>query len=53
MYFHLWDTDFGPAFIKVCSYFPYPIKVCLLTEPRAGAARHGTGPGSGGYRPHS
>ena len=23
-YFYLWDVDFGPAFIKVCSYFPYP-----------------------------
>jgi hypothetical protein len=27
-YFYLWDADFGPAFIKVCAYFPYPIKVC-------------------------
>jgi hypothetical protein len=26
-YFYLWDVDFGPAFIKICSYFPYPIKV--------------------------
>ncbi|MGI5517456.1 hypothetical protein [Streptomyces sp. CA-106131] len=26
-YFYLWDSDFGPAFIKICSYFPYPIKV--------------------------
>jgi hypothetical protein len=26
-YFYLWDLDFGPAFIKVCAYFPYPIKV--------------------------
>jgi hypothetical protein len=26
-YFYLWDEQFGPAFIKVCSYFPYPIKV--------------------------
>jgi len=26
-YFYLWDEDFGPAFIKVCAYFPYPIKV--------------------------
>jgi hypothetical protein len=26
-YFYLWDTDFGPAFIKVCAYFPYPVKV--------------------------
>ncbi|WP_218063307.1 hypothetical protein [Arthrobacter sp. SDTb3-6] len=26
-YFYLWDNDFGAAFIKVCAYFPYPIKV--------------------------
>ena len=28
-YFYLWDADFGPAFIKICTYFPYPIKVWL------------------------
>src|SRR5499427_2923128 len=28
-YFYLWDADFGPAFIKVCAYFPYPAKVWL------------------------
>ena len=28
-YFYLWDADFGPTFIKVCAYFPYPIKVWL------------------------
>jgi len=26
-YFYLWDEGFGPAFIKVCAYFPYPAKV--------------------------
>ena len=26
-YFYLWDDDFGPAFIKICAYFPYPVKV--------------------------
>ncbi|MDJ0323138.1 hypothetical protein QMG61_05095 [Cryobacterium sp. PH31-AA6] len=26
-YFYLWDRDFGGSFIKICSYFPYPIKV--------------------------
>ena len=26
-YFYLWDADFGPAFIKVCTYCPWPIKV--------------------------
>ena len=28
-YFYLWDEDFGPAFVKVCAYFPYPMKVWL------------------------
>jgi hypothetical protein len=28
-YFYLWDVDFGPGFIKVCTYFPYPVKVWL------------------------
>ncbi|GBE68242.1 hypothetical protein MFM001_47040 [Mycobacterium sp. MFM001] len=26
-YFYVWDEDFGPAFIKVCAYFPYPMKI--------------------------
>jgi hypothetical protein len=26
VYFYLWDDDFGPAFIKICAYFPYPMK---------------------------
>jgi hypothetical protein len=26
-YFYLWDTEFGAAFIKVCTYCPWPIKV--------------------------
>ena len=28
-YFYLWDDDFGPAFIKICTYFPYPIKIWI------------------------
>jgi hypothetical protein len=28
-YFYVWDDDFGPAFVKIGSYFPYPIKVWL------------------------
>jgi Mn-dependent DtxR family transcriptional regulator len=28
-YFYLVDEAFGPAFIKVCAYFPYPIKIWL------------------------
>jgi hypothetical protein len=26
-YFYLWDAEFGPGFIKLCSYFPWPAKV--------------------------
>ena len=26
-YFYVWDDDFGPGFIKICAYFPYPAKV--------------------------
>ncbi len=28
-YFYLVDRDFGPAFIKVCTYAPFGVKVCL------------------------
>jgi hypothetical protein len=26
-YFYVHDPQFGPGFIKICSYFPYPAKV--------------------------
>ena len=26
-YFYVLDRDFGPGFIKICTYFPYPTKV--------------------------
>jgi hypothetical protein len=26
-YFYIYDAEFGPGFIKVCTYFPYPAKV--------------------------
>src|SRR3954471_21713644 len=29
-YFYLWATEFGPAFVKICAYFPYPAKICIL-----------------------
>ncbi len=49
-YFYLWDADFRPAFIKICAYFPYPVKVCLLTELRGGSpqvtGRIGVGAGT-------
>jgi hypothetical protein len=28
-YFYIHDRDFGPGFIKICTYFPYPAKVWL------------------------
>jgi hypothetical protein len=28
-YFYVWDEEFGPGFVKICAYFPYPIKVWL------------------------
>ena len=44
-YFYLWDEDFGPAFIKVCAYFPYPAKVWVNGHEWAKrqAARAGIG----------
>jgi len=26
-YFYLWDASFGPAFIKICTYCPWPAKI--------------------------
>ena len=28
-YFYCVDTDFGPFFLKFCSYFPYNAKLCI------------------------
>ena len=28
-YFYILDREFGPSFIKICTYFPYPAKVWL------------------------
>jgi hypothetical protein len=28
-YFYVVDPEFGPGFIKICSYFPYPVKVWI------------------------
>jgi len=25
--FYLWDAEFGPAFIKMCTYCPWPMKI--------------------------
>lgn len=32
-YFYIEDSDFGPLFIKFCSYFPYTAKVCINGTP--------------------
>ncbi len=28
-YFYLWDLDFGAVFVKICTYFPYPVKIWI------------------------
>lgn len=28
-YFYVQDRDWGPGFLKVCTYLPYPVKLCL------------------------
>lgn len=28
-YFYCFDKDFGPLFLKMCSYFPYNAKLCI------------------------
>ena len=40
-YFYLWDDDFGPGFIKIATYFPYPMKVWVNPRVRQTAVREG------------
>ena len=28
-YFYVQDRDWGPAFVKIGTYLPYPVKLCL------------------------
>jgi hypothetical protein len=44
-YFYIWDEFWGPGFIKVCAYFPYPVKVWLNGHEHSKrvAARAGIG----------
>ncbi|HZD01224.1 MAG TPA: hypothetical protein VFA46_13865 [Actinomycetes bacterium] len=44
-YFYVWDDDFGPGFVKLCAYFPYPGKVWVNGHEWAKrqAARAGIG----------
>ena len=44
-YFYLWDADFGPAFIKVCTYCPWPMKVWV--NGHEWAKQQARKPGSG------
>jgi hypothetical protein len=43
-YFYLWDVDFGPAFIKICAYFPYPGKIWVGDRVRPRQSRRHGGP---------
>jgi hypothetical protein len=44
-YFYVLDPEFGPGFIKICTYFPYPAKVWVNGHEWAKrqAARQGVG----------
>jgi hypothetical protein len=42
-YFNLWDEDSGPAFIKVCAYFPYPAKIWVNGHEWAKRQAHQAG----------
>ncbi len=44
-YFYLVEEVFGPAFIKVCAYFPYPIKIWLNGHEYAKRAARAEGIG--------
>jgi hypothetical protein len=45
-YFYIWDEDFGPGFIKICSYFPYPAKVWSMGTSGPSSRPAGTASGS-------
>ncbi len=44
-YFYVWDERRGPGFIKICAYFPYPVKVWLNGHEHAKRAAASTGIG--------
>jgi hypothetical protein len=44
-YVYIWDTRVGPGFIKICTYFPYPIKVWLNGHEWAKRRAHSAGIG--------
>ena len=42
-YFYVLDREFGPGFIKICTYFPYPAKVWLNGHEWAKRQANATG----------
>ncbi|MCA1671534.1 MAG: hypothetical protein LC799_04815 [Actinobacteria bacterium] len=44
-YFYVVDEVFGPAFIKICAYFPYPMKIWLNGHEYAKRAARSAGIG--------
>jgi hypothetical protein len=44
-YFYLVDEVFGPAFIKICAYFPYPVKIWVNGHEYAKRAAAAAGVG--------
>jgi hypothetical protein len=44
-YFYIWDESWGPGFIKICAYFPYPVKIWLNghEHSKRAAGRSGIG----------
>jgi hypothetical protein len=52
-YFYVMDREFGPGFIKICSWFPYPAKVWLngheWAKRQARRARIGFGELANGF----
>jgi hypothetical protein len=46
-YLYLWDEQFGPAFVKICAYFPYPVKLRNGSTVTSGPSSRPARPGSG------
>lgn len=40
-YIYVLDPEWGPAFIKICGYAPYPVKICLNGHEWAKRQLHG------------
>ena len=45
-YIYIWDTRIGPGFIKICTYFPYPVKAWGSTGMSGPSGRPLAGPGA-------